>query len=175
MICFGLLLFGLVIIVSGDSMLRRLQNKGGSLSGSEAIEIGHKLFAENRLDEAAEYYWHAIMRVEQTRDYTAPEVFNMFMSCFGARDKLEDGYLLVAEQYLFFRQLKQGFDYIDTSLRLKPDFIRAHKLWAEYADFGGKSKVDKEMHIKEALKYAPHDIDVMRNTWNLSNDRVMIA
>ena len=167
MISIGLLLCGWVVLATGDSTLRRLQDKGFSLSGTEAIKLGHELFAQNKLDEAAEYYWHAIMRVEQTHDYTAPEVFNMFMGCFGARDRLEDGYLLIAEQYLFFRQFKQGFDYIDTSLRVKPDFIRAHVLWAEYADIGGKSKADKEMHINMALKYAPRDIDVLHQHFNL--------
>ena len=160
MIFFGLLLLGIVVTVTGDTTLRRLQGKGTSLSGTEAIERGHELFALNKLDEAAEYFWHAIMRVEQTQDYTAPEVFNMFMSCFGARDQLDDGFLLVGEQYLLFRQYQQGFDYIETSLRLRSSLVRAHLLWAEYADLAGKSKHDKEIHIKEALKYAPYDIDV---------------
>lgn len=154
------LLLGLIAISLGEISLRRLGDKGQDLSGVEAIEKGHQLFARNKLDEAAEYYWHAIMRVDQTKAYTAPEVFTMFMSCFGSRDKMEDGYLLVAEQYLLFRQFKQGFDYINTALRLKPDFVRAHVLWAEYADIGGKTKQEKETHLTEALKHEPHHVYV---------------
>lgn len=146
-------------VATWSTLMQPFRKKDDMISGVEAIERANNHLDNEEYDEAAEFYWHAIMKVDKQTAYSANDVFQLFMKCYSSRGIIEEGYIAVAQQYLFHRQIPQALQYLDAALEMNPKAIKAHLLWVNYADGSPQGRDGKEKHIFQALQVDPKNVE----------------
>ena len=80
------------------------------------------LVAEGDYEQAALYYWRAVLFQEQNKDqYTVEEVFQGFISCYSVRGKTADGFIFIAKESMQRKQKEMAIQYIQQALAIEPD------------------------------------------------------
>lgn len=82
---------------------------------------GKKLFNKLEYDKAAMHLWRAVLMQEQNKNaYTVEEVFNLFMQCFVAQDRVADGFVYVAQESIGRGQHDMAKMYLSQALQVDP-------------------------------------------------------
>lgn len=85
--------------------------------GPESLAQGKKQFQEGDYDQAALFYWRAVLLQANTPGkYTVEEAFQGFLSCYAIQDKTVDGFLFIAKEVMARKQKDMALQYIDQAL-----------------------------------------------------------
>jgi len=110
--------------------------------GPESLAKGQELFIRGNYDEAALFYWRAVLLQANTPEkYTVDESFQGFLGCYAVRGRTVDGFLFIARESMARKQKDMALQYIDQALTLEPENKDALTL-RERIESGGTSGVD---------------------------------
>ena len=107
---------------------------GTAADGPASLARGRELLARDRYDEAAPYFWRAVLlHGEQQQGtaeeaYTVEEAFTLFLRCYAAQDRTADGFAYVALESYRRGQLDMAQTYVETALEVDPDHEGALEL-----------------------------------------------
>mmetsp|Transcript_9801 Transcript_9801/g.20784 ORF Transcript_9801/g.20784 Transcript_9801/m.20784 type:complete len:809 (+) Transcript_9801:110-2536(+) len=147
-------LFGIVILlllffaspiynVAADAVMHLHTN------GPESLSEAKLLFQTGDYDEAALYYWRAVLlQGDSNGEYTVDEVFQGFLSCYAIRNKTVDGFLFIAREVMARKQKDMALAYIDQALTIEPGNQEALAL-RERIKSGGASGAGKVIQPKK--------------------------
>jgi hypothetical protein len=97
--------------VSADSVAHMTTN------GPESLANGQKLFTGGDYDEAALFYWRAVLLQANTPEkYTVSEAFEGFLTCYAVQGRAVDGFLFIARESMSRKQKDMALQYIDQAL-----------------------------------------------------------
>jgi protein O-GlcNAc transferase len=116
-----LLLLLLVFVAASATSIHEL-----TTDGPESIQEGKKRYEQGDYDQAALYYWRAVLLQSASDDrYTVEEAFSGFMGCYAVQDRTVDGLLFIAKESMQRRQKEMALQYIEQALALEPDNTEA--------------------------------------------------
>ena len=127
------------------------------MEGSDAYMLAKSLVGEDRLGEAADAFWKAILTWKAGARYSIEEAYQQFMHTFVAREIPEQGALYVAKAYLERKEINAGIQHLHTSLKTKESAM-AYLLLAEN-DKHSDEKV-KSHRLLRAFELASEDPSV---------------
>jgi hypothetical protein len=85
--------------------------------GPESFAEGKKLYQGGDYDQAALFYWRAVLLQANTPGkYTVDEAFQGFLGCYAVRDRTVDGFLFIAKEVMARKQKDMALQYIDQAL-----------------------------------------------------------
>ena len=86
--------------------------------GPESLAEGKKLYEEGDYDQAALFYWRAVLLQANTPPgkYTVEEAFQGFLGCYSVRGRTVDGFLFIAKEVMARKQKDMALQYIDQAL-----------------------------------------------------------
>ena len=85
--------------------------------GPESLAKGKELYQDGNYDEAALFYWRAVLLQANTPSkYTVEEAFQGFLGCYAIRDRTVDGFLFIAKEVMARKQKDMALQYIDQAL-----------------------------------------------------------
>ena len=85
--------------------------------GPESLAKGKELYEEGSYDNAALFYWRAVLLQAKTPGkYTVEEAFQGFIGCYAIRGKTVDGFLFIAKESMARKQKNVALQYIDQAL-----------------------------------------------------------
>lgn len=89
------------------------------------MEEGKRLFDLAQFDEAAAFFWKAVLAYEGSSNkgtlYTLEGCFQSFLQCFSVQGKLIDGFLFVAKESLKGKQIGLAKTYLAQASAINPD------------------------------------------------------
>ena len=90
-------------------------------NGPESLKRGKELFQQGQWEEAARYYWRAVLLQEQSgKVYTVEEAFGGFMQCYIVQDRPADGFIFIAKESWQRGQKAMAQKYLDQALEVDP-------------------------------------------------------
>ena len=85
--------------------------------GPESLAEGKKLYEGGDYDQAALFYWRAVLLQANTPGkYTVEEAFQGFLGCYAVQDRVVDGFLFIAKEVMARKQKDMALQYIDQAL-----------------------------------------------------------
>jgi len=129
-------------------------SKALGLSGFAAFEEGRTLSRKNKLEDAGEAYWKAILTWKEGGGYTLEDAYRRFMQTFADRKIPEQGPLYIARAYLDRKDSVQGVHYLRESINVKEN-AEALLLLAEH-DTGADDYV-KGQRLARAFELSSGD------------------
>ena len=85
--------------------------------GTTSLAEGKKQYQVGNYDQAALYYWRAVLLQASNSDkYTVEEAFQGFLGCYTIRDRTVDGFLFIAKEVMARKQKEMALQYIDQAL-----------------------------------------------------------
>ena len=85
--------------------------------GPESLSKGKALFQSGEYDDAALFYWRAVLLQASHPDkYSVDEAFQGFMSCYAVQDRTVDGFLFIAKEVMARKQKDMALQYINQAL-----------------------------------------------------------
>ena len=147
-------------------------------NGPANLAEGNRLFDQLEYDKAAMHFWRAVLMQEQNKDaYTVDEVFNGFIKCFSAQNRIADGFVYIAQESIGRGQFPMGKMYLKQALQVDPTNEEALLLQERIASMGfvfdgagagdGKEEHDDDDdeddddgddEVKELLKKSPEEL-----------------
>jgi protein O-GlcNAc transferase len=122
---------------------------------------GLALFQAQNYPKAAEELWMAVIFHAQTsQPYNVQEVFEKFLQCYAAQNRLIDGFLYVAQQSFLRNQHDMGVSYLQQALQMDPNNIDAVRLQQRYLGKetdGGNSNKDTDLE-DDLVGKSPEDL-----------------
>jgi tetratricopeptide (TPR) repeat protein len=126
--------------------------------GKDAYDTGVTLTQLGRDEEAAEYFWSAILKSnEDPGSYDVRLAVEAFMGTFRRRQMPEQGLLRIARQFKSQGLEKEAMEYLNAVISLNPDIAEAHLL------LGGMSSLEPNVRVKyliSALQIDPEGYKV---------------
>lgn len=117
--------------------------------GPESLVEGKKLYEGGDYDQAALYYWRAVLlQSGNPSAYTVEEAYQGFMGCYAVQDRMVDGFLFIAKESMQRKQKEMALQYIDQALMLEPDNKEALFL-KERFETGGAMGGEQQPPIKK--------------------------
>lgn len=95
---------------------------------ADALKHAQSLYQEKQYNDAAPYFWHAILHAEQLpigSSIDVQSVFKQFMQCYAVQDRLADGFAFVASESFQRNQLDMGVTYLQQALAIDPTHEQA--------------------------------------------------
>jgi protein O-GlcNAc transferase len=90
-------------------------------NGPESMEEGSKLFEEGNYDQAALYFWRAVLFQEKhSNEYTVEDAYSQFMNCFAIQGRTADGFVFIAMESMQRNQPKMAGQYVEQALSIDP-------------------------------------------------------
>jgi len=100
-----------ILYVAGDAVLHL------TTDGPKSLSEGRRLYQEKNYDEAALYYWRAVLFQANNPDkYTVEEAFQGFLGCYAVQNRSVDGFLFIAKEVMERKQKDMALQYIDQAL-----------------------------------------------------------
>jgi tetratricopeptide (TPR) repeat protein len=125
-------------------------------TGPESMEEGRRLFGEGSYDDAALYFWRAVLLQERNPDrYTVEEAFQGFIGCYAVQDRTADGFLFIAKESMQRKQKEMALQYVDQALALEPDNKEALFLKERFETGGAVGVGDKVKRKPRENKFQP--------------------
>ena len=118
-----LLLFSLIL-----QLLPVYSSEISQSDGKLNLDEGKRLHHLARFEEAAPYFWRAVLAHSSTKDsnkYTLKEAFGLFLNCYSARGKTLDAYLHVAKESFSRGQFEMTYLYLNQILVQEPSHNEA--------------------------------------------------
>ena len=85
--------------------------------GPESFAKGKDLYLAGNFDEAALFYWRAVLlQAQNPGKYSVEEAFQGFISCYAIQDRTVDGFLFIAKEVMARKQKDMALQYIDQAL-----------------------------------------------------------
>mmetsp|Transcript_64687 Transcript_64687/g.131552 ORF Transcript_64687/g.131552 Transcript_64687/m.131552 type:complete len:825 (+) Transcript_64687:183-2657(+) len=102
--------------VSADSVDHLTTN------GPDSFAKGERLFEDGQYEEAALYFWRAVLlQANHPDSYSVESVFQKFIGCYAIRDRVVDGFLFIAKETLLRNQRDMAVAYINQALSIEPN------------------------------------------------------
>jgi len=90
-------------------------------NGPESLARGKELFMEGDYDDAALFYWRAVLlQGENKAEYSVEDAFQGFLGCYAIRNRAVDGFLFIAKEVMERKQKDMALAYIDQALAIEP-------------------------------------------------------
>mmetsp|Transcript_13126 Transcript_13126/g.15005 ORF Transcript_13126/g.15005 Transcript_13126/m.15005 type:complete len:716 (+) Transcript_13126:100-2247(+) len=138
-----------ILYVAGDAVLHL------TTDGPKSLSEGRRLYQEKNYDEAALYYWRAVLFQANNPDkYTVEEAFQGFLGCYAVQNRSVDGFLFIAKEVMERKQKDMALQYIDQALAIEPDNKEALAL-RERFESGGASGGGEVKRKKRDNKFQP--------------------
>ena len=118
-------IFGLGTKTSSGTEERQQQQSEstdfGSLTGNEAYTKAQTLVSEKKYEIAALAFWAALMKGGSK--FTVEEAFTGVLQSFKALNKVDEGFMFIADQYAGRKQVKEAMVYYEQVMnRCRPVF-----------------------------------------------------
>ena len=85
--------------------------------GPNSLSEGRRLYEQKNYNEAALYYWRAVLfQANNPDEYTVEEAYQGFLGCYTIRDRTVDGFLFIAKEVMGRKQKDMALQYIDQAL-----------------------------------------------------------
>lgn len=126
--------------------------------GKDAYDTGITLTSLGRDEEAAEYFWAAVLKSnEDPANYDVRLALEAFMGTYRRRQMPEQGLLRIARQFKSQGLEKEAKEYLNAVISLNPNIAEAHLL------LGGMSSLEPNARVKyliSALQIDPEGYKV---------------
>ena len=83
----------------------------GSLTGNEAYTQAQTLYTERKYETAALAFWAALMKGGSK--FTVEEAFTGVLQSYKALNKVDEGFMFIADQYAGRKQIKEAMVYYE--------------------------------------------------------------
>jgi Glycosyl transferase family 41/Tetratricopeptide repeat len=133
-----------VVMVQADSVFSL------TTDGPESMVEGKKLYESGEYDQAALYFWRAVLlQSSNPSEYTVEEAYQGFMGCYAVQDRMVDGFLFIAKESMQRKQKEMALQYIDQALMLEPDNKEALFLKERFETGGAMGSGQHQQPIKK--------------------------
>ena len=138
-----LLIFLLITLVISKKKVKKSTKKSSSSSsstkksyvdmattGDEAYDLASDLMDEKKYKDAADLYWKAVLLTTGNKvQYSLEEAFMSFMKCYQLMNKVDEGYLYIAKEYVARNDYgDNALTYINRTLEANPNNVGAYVL-----------------------------------------------
>ncbi|OEU10643.1 O-linked N-acetylglucosamine transferas-like protein [Fragilariopsis cylindrus CCMP1102] len=124
--------------------------------GPQSLSEGKRLYQEKTYDEAALYYWRAVLLQSNNADkYSVDEAFQGFLGCYTVQDRTVDGFLFIAMEVMERKQKDMALQYIDQALAIEPDNKQALALRVRFESGGAAGASSDVKKKKRDNKFQP--------------------
>ncbi|KAL3910860.1 MAG: hypothetical protein SGARI_001923, partial [Bacillariaceae sp.] len=121
-----------------------------STDGPESIVEGKKLFEEGDYDQAALYYWRAVLlQSGSANQYSVEEAFQGFMTCYAVQDRAVDGFLFIAKESMQRKQKEMALQYVEQALAIDPEHKEALFLKERFQTGGAMGLGNSQPQVKK--------------------------
>lgn len=118
--------------------------------GPASLVEGKKLYLEGNYEQAALFYWRAVLLQANTPEkYTVEEVFQGFLGCYAIQDRTVDGFLFIAKEVMARKQKDMALQYIDQALAIEPENKDALALKERFESGGASGTGLKQTKTRE--------------------------
>ena len=140
-----------------------------STSGKDAYDTGITLAQLGRHDEAAEYFWVAILKSnENPHDYDVRLAVEGFMGTFHRRRIPEQGLLRIGRQFKSQGQEVEAIEYLNMVISINPKIVEAYLLLGSMSTLDPNARLG---HLISALQLDPDgyktNFEVASQLWDL--------
>lgn len=123
-------------------------------TGPESMIEGKRLFDYRDYDNAALYYWRAVLLQADNPDkYTVEDAFQGFIGCYAIQGRTADGFLFIAKESMQRKQKEMAIQYVDQALALEPENKEAIFLRERFATGGAVVSGMDQMKRKDRGKF----------------------
>ncbi len=133
-------------------------------SGKDAYNTGITLTQLGRDEEAAEYFWVAILKSnDNPDDYDIRLAVEAFMGTFKRRQIPEQGLLRIGRQFKSQGQEVEASEYLNTVISMNPNIAEAYLL------LGGMQSLDPNMRLKHLISALQIDPDGYKTNYDVAS------
>lgn len=152
--CFVLALLSMLLLFAPHTYAQVETVYTLTTDGPDSLAQGKTLFAEGNYQQAALFFWRAVLLQNNNPDaYTVEDAFQGFIQCYAVEGRAADGFVYIAKESMQRGQKEMAFKYLEQALAMDPNHEEAQHLKERYSGTAPEGSGDARKTKKRSNKF----------------------